>query len=392
LSPRLTDGGFSTPLAVLRDRRLRLNIATLQRWCDERGVALAPHVKTTMSPQVAKLQLDAGAWALTVANCTQAAAVLGLGPRRLLIANEVVDPSELAWLARTVSHEESPELFCYVDSIAGVELLSASLLRYRAQLGVLIEVGAHGGRAGARSLDQVASLARAIAARPGLVLRGVAGFEGVLAGDRSPGALQVVRDFCVLLKSAAALVGQARPGVSDAPLVISAGGSVFFDEVAATLNLGVREGTKPLVVLRSGGYAIHDHNYLGRLSPLQGPDECLGPALEVHGRVVSMPDDSLAIVNVGKRDIGSDLGLPTVVGVANPDWSPRSPTPRLWVEQLNDQHAYLRRDGGAVPEVLSVSDIVVFGVSHPCSTFDKWRAVPILDEDDRLVDIAHTFF
>jgi D-serine deaminase-like pyridoxal phosphate-dependent protein len=57
--------------------------------------------------------------------------------------------------------------------------------------------------------------------------------------------------------------------------------------------------------------------------------------------------------------------------------------------ELNDQHAYLRLDPGTE---LAPGDLVCLGISHPCTTFDKWRVIPVVDDDDRVTDIVHAFF
>ena len=59
------------------------------------------------------------------------------------------------------------------------------------------------------------------------------------------------------------------------------------------------------------------------------------------------------------------------------------------VTGLNDQHAYLRVDPGTP---LAPGDLVCLGISHPCTTLDKWRVIPVLDEEDRVIDVVHTFF
>lgn len=390
---RLGDPRLSTPLAVLRASALRHNVDLLQRWVAERGAVLAPHVKTTMSPEVVRLQLDAGAWGVTVANCVQAQVMVDLGVGRILVANEIVDPGDLAWLTATLSAPGGPELLCYADSETGVQLLAAAAPDDGAALGVLVEAGAPGGRGGVRSLEQAAVVASAVAQRRGLLLRGAAGFEGILGHDRSLTSLDRVRDFCLFLRSTAEVVGRAVDRQAGAQLIISAGGSVFFDEVASCLAPELADRVTPLVVLRSGGYVSHDHGHLGHISPLQGGPEPFQAALEVYGRVLSIPEPGLGLVNVGKRDVGSDIALPEVVRIAGPDGSSPRPAPDLSVRQLNDQHAYIhRRDGGPIDDVLSVGAIVVLGIAHPCTTFDRWSIIPIIDDDDRVVDVAHTFF
>jgi Predicted amino acid aldolase or racemase len=84
-------GDTSTPVAVLREAALTSNLATMRGFCEEHGVALAPHAKTHMSPQLVARQLAAGAWGLTAALPHQVAALLEFGVWRVLVANEITD-------------------------------------------------------------------------------------------------------------------------------------------------------------------------------------------------------------------------------------------------------------------------------------------------------------
>src|SRR5262249_25290032 len=65
-------GPFMHPVMTLKPPPLRHNLQEMAGYCRTNGVELAPHVKTHMSPQLFQMQLDAGAWALTVANVSQA--------------------------------------------------------------------------------------------------------------------------------------------------------------------------------------------------------------------------------------------------------------------------------------------------------------------------------
>ena len=95
----LLAGDLLLPAMVLRDTALEHNIALLARYCEVHGVWLAPHAKTPMAPQLVARQLDAGAWGVSVATVSQARVFRAFGVRRILIANEVVQPLAVRWLA-----------------------------------------------------------------------------------------------------------------------------------------------------------------------------------------------------------------------------------------------------------------------------------------------------
>jgi D-serine deaminase-like pyridoxal phosphate-dependent protein len=110
------------------------------------------------------------------------------------------------------------------------------------------------------------------------------------------------------------------------------------------------------------------------VSPLRGQ---LRPALELWTRVISTPEPGLAIANFGKRDAPYDLGLPTIRGDRD-----------LTITALNDQHAFIRDPDST----LRVGDVLVCGISHPCTAFDKWSLIPVLDDHDGVVDAIRTLF
>jgi D-serine dehydratase len=115
----------------------------------------------------------------------------------------------------------------------------------------------------------------------------------------------------------------------------------------------------------------------------------LQAALTVWAVVQSVPEDGLAILAVGRRDVSYDLALPVPVAQAPRGASQPSPVPGHWaISALNDQHAYLRTGS----DVLQVGDRIALGISHPCTTFDKWRWMPVVDARLRVVDALITCF
>jgi D-serine deaminase-like pyridoxal phosphate-dependent protein len=91
---------------------------------------------------------------------------------------------------------------------------------------------------------------------------------------------------------------------------------------------------------------------------------------------------------MGKRDAPYDEGLPVPLRIRRTSGGVDS-AEGLSVTRLNDQHAYLR----VSPEVeVRPGDLVCFGISHPCTAFDKWRTIPVVDDDDTIVDVLHTYF
>src|SRR5690606_17276548 len=149
---------------------------------------------------------------------------------------------------------------------------------------------------------------------------------------------------------------------SDRPIV-TAGGSAHFDRVAAVLG---PLSDRAEVVLRSGSYVVHDHGFYARLTPTArgGDGPSLLPALTARARVLSRPEPGRAILDVGRRDVPFDQDLPLPLGVEGARCS-----------QISDQHLFVTGEVAS----LGVGDVVELGLSHPCTAFDKWKLIPVVD-------------
>jgi D-serine deaminase-like pyridoxal phosphate-dependent protein len=377
-APDPFDDGAVGPLCVLRDSALAHNLKSMAEWCRAHGVELAPHGKTHMAPQLLTRQFDAGACAVTVATVSQVRTYRAFGVRDVVLANEVVDDAGVAWLGRELDAHPDFGLVCWVDSVRGVELMTAALTAagVRRQVGVCVEVGVAGGRTGCRGADAVDEVARAAANSERLRLVGVAGYEAAVGHDVTPAAYAGVRAYLREVRGAVTRLA----GVFEADeVVVTAGGSTYFDAVADELTGGWPAGLSVRTILRSGCYLTHDDGLYRRTSPLHGPSG-LRPALTVWAQVVSRPEPDLALLTMGRRDVSFDADLPVPYGLADSR-----------VTKLNDQHAYLRL-GIADRDRVEVGSWIEFGISHPCTVFDKWQLIPVLDDDGRVVDLIRTFF
>ena len=391
--PTLVDGGFLYPLLTADATALTANIDAMAGYARARGAELCPHGKTTMSPELFRRQLDAGAWGLTAATVSQVRAYRSFGIDRVLLANELVDAAGLDWVLTELDRDPRFDFYAYVDSLAGVERLQAGLARRGPgrPLQVLVELGVPRGRTGCRTVTEAVQVARAVRALPGARIAGVAGYEGVLGHDREPATVTAVRRYLTDLRAALDAVAAEEPDVQDAPgaggeLVVTAGGSAFFDLVADELG-PTATGGRGRLVLRSGCYVTHDHGLyaaLGRGMRADGPP--LRPALRLWAQILSVPEPGLGLAGFGRRDCSFDAGLPVPLHRLAEDGR-LEPVGPVEVVDLNDQHAFLRHDGG-----LRVGDVLAFGISHPCTTFDKWRVIPVVDDTLTVTDCLSTYF
>lgn len=356
---RLSD--LVTPVLTVQESALAHNEDTVFSWARAEGVLLAPHGKTTMAPALWQRLLDAGAWGISVATPWQAEVAVDAGVPTVLIANAVTDAAAASRFGELLAADERLRLLCWADSVAGVGILASALADATRPLDVLVELGGAGGRTGARTVDEGVRIADAISVAPGLRLAGVAGYEGPFGPDRTEASVAAVDRYLqnlVDLHERLAYPDGIRP-------VLSAGGSSFPDRAAAVLRRGIGAD----IVLRSGAFQIHDDGFYRRMSPF-GPvtgTASLRSAMHAWARVVSQPEDRLALLDAGRRDVPFDIDLPVPQSVAGE------------ITALNDQHAFLRLFGDAT---VSVGDVVRLGLSHPCTAFDKWKVVAVIDDPD----------
>jgi hypothetical protein len=125
--PGLFDGAFTPPVMVLREEALRHNIETMARYARASGVEHAPHGKTTLAPRIFDLQLEAGAWGISVGTASQVVLCRAFGLSRVLLANELVDPAAIDWVLRELEVDPGFEFLAYLDSLDGVRLIAERL-------------------------------------------------------------------------------------------------------------------------------------------------------------------------------------------------------------------------------------------------------------------------
>ncbi|MFF8839771.1 alanine racemase [Streptomyces sp. NPDC015130] len=387
----LFTGGFTTPVLALSAESVEHNLRLLEVYAERHGLAFAPHGKTSMAPRLFDRQLEHGAWGITAAVPHQARVYRAHGVARIFLANEVVDPVALRWLAAELDADPDFRFLCYVDSVRGVELMDEALRAAGAAraVDVVVELAAGAtGRTGVRTEAECAAVADAVAAAPALRLVGVAGYEGTMPGADG----ERVREWLQRLVGLAAdfdKAGRFDPAIGE--IVISAGGSEWFDAVAEVFAEIPGLSRPVLKLLRSGAYVSHDDGQYRERTPFNRvPEEgALQPAFRLWSQVVSRPTAEQAFTNAGKRDAAHDLHLPEAQVVRDARTGEVRAAEGVTVTGLSDQHAWLRTESGADVEV---GDWVGMGLSHPCTSFDKWQLIPLVEADGTVVDYIRTFF
>ncbi len=381
---------LSLPSAVLYRDRLEHNLAWMQRFMDAYKVRLAPHGKTTMAPCLFQMQLDKGAWGITMASAQQAMVAHAHGVRRVLMANQLVGRQNMQMVAELLRDPEF-EFYCLVDSAEGVELLGQFFSGRGLRLNVLLELGVMGGRCGVRDDVQLEQVLTALNKWKNTIrLCGVELYEGVLKEERDIRAfMQRACDVTRLLLE--------RKVFARTPALLSGAGSAWYDVVAEEFA-AAGFGNAVEIVLRPGCYLTHDvGNYEMQQKRILASNPIaremrsgLVPALHIWAYIQSIPEVQLAVVTMGRRDAAFDSGLPTPALHFRSSSGEPKPCPAHWeTTKLMDQHAFLKTAAG---DDLRVGDMIGFNISHPCLTFDKWRTLPILDEHYNVVAVVQTYF
>ncbi|NRE85814.1 amino acid deaminase [Klebsiella michiganensis] len=375
------------PAALLKKTALENNIAWMQRYADARGVSLAPHGKTTMTPWIFQAQQRAGAWGIGVGSAWQAGAAMASGVERVLMVNQLVGRANMQAVSRLKAHYRAADFICCIDSLANAHALSAFFSERQQTLDVLIELGVAGGRCGCRSVEDALALAQAVADLPGLKLRGLELYEGVLHGDDPQPQVEA------LLCQAADLACRMAPLV-EGEFVLTGAGTVWYD-VVCNIWLAAKKPAQCRIVIRPGCYITHDrgiYDAAQKALVARDPIACdlggdLTSALELMAMVQSVPEADRAVVNFGKRDCAFDAGLPQPI--ARYRHGEQLSAQGIESVGIMDQHCMLLLEPGSD---VQVGDILVFGTSHPCLTFDKWKTLLLVDEQYNVLEELDTLF
>ena len=338
---------LTTPALVLDLSILRRNIATMAEWTRTHA-KIRPHAKAHKCPDIARLQVAAGAIGITVATVWEAVAMADAGLDNILIANEVMGGEKLKKLAETACETN---ILVAVDSMVGADALGRAALGAGVTIGVLIEVDVGMGRGGLRTPTEACSLATALSRLPGIVLRGVMGFEGhaVTEPDRAVRASMAAEAMERLIACVEIL---ERAGFEIE--IISAGGTNTYDMTGA--NARVTE-------LQAGTYVFMDMAY----APLV---PAFKPALSILGTVMSR-NGQTAVLDFGTKVMAMDLGRPALVD------------PCATIRAVHEEHTLLDVQDDTRLRVGETVEVIVGYCGGTVNLNDVYHVV----QDDQVVDV-----
>ncbi len=280
-----------TPALLVDVDALQRNIAAMAAALDGCTARLRPHTKVQKSPDIALMQVYAGAIGVTVASVWEAAAMAAAGVDDILIANESVPPDRVGTAAALAAHAS---LTLAVDDPRNIDALSAAMTSRGTEAGVLVDLDVGMGRCGARSPEQALRLAEQVHAAPGLRLKGVMAYEGhcMLERDRENRIRMAgqAMDYAASVKNL--LRAEGLPAET-----LSAGGTGTYEIT----------GRHPEVTeLQAGSYVFMDASHGNLVSGFEVSLTVLATVLARHGDTV--------ILDAGRKSIGIDFVLPPILG------------------------------------------------------------------------------
>ncbi len=394
-------GTMSLPVLTLDEAAFLGNRDLMMAYVRDHGVDIAPHAKTPMSPDLARNLVEAGAWATTVADIRQASVMARAGLTRLVLANEVGGAGGANRLAAFMTVHPEVDIYVFADSPAAVASLAGAWHAAPGlkPLAVLVEAGA--GRAGTRTLAEAEAVAAAIMASNGrLRLGGVGAYEGNSIQAEPQMTDLVMGD---LIGRTGELFRRIRGMTgADTELILTAGGSLYFDRIVGALAPIVHQDGRARLLLRGGAIFFSDHGicnrFLANLDVRNGfslggqvipAASSFIPALRLWAEVLSCPEPGLAICGLGMRDVSFDQGFPVMLGLHRQGHPLPAPALQPVVTRLNDQHCFLSVD--ASTDII-VGDVAEFGVTHACTTMDRHRIVFGVAKDGHVAHVFPTCF
>ena len=325
---------IETPALLIDLDRMESNIRRMADFFRGTAAKLRPHVKTHKTPILAHKQLAAGsAVGITAAKLGEAEVMVRAGIQDILIANEIIPPSKIARLAGLSRHAN---MTVAVDDPTNIRALNEAAAAFKTRIGVLVEVNVGLNRCGVGPGEPALQLAREVLASPGLIFRGLMGYEGHVVLLPDPEKRKQMGQAAM-----EKLVGTRRllerNGI---PVeIVSAGGTGTHD--IAGVFPGVDE-------VQAGSYILMDTCY--RQTGVK-----FEQALTLYVTVISRPNEETAIVDAGMKAITIDHGMPAVGG--HSDWA---------LTDIHEEHGIVHIPGG--DRGLRPGDRLELVPSHVCTT------------------------
>ena len=309
-------GAIDTPALWIDLDVLEKNISTLQQRCDRLEIDLRVHTKTHKTPEIARMQIGAGAKGICCQKLGEAEVMVDAGLEDVFILYNIIGPAKLERLTRLVKSGRAA-IAVAADSVPVAEGLSRQAARDGCTIRAIVEMDTGLGRCGTQSPRATLELAQHIDGLPGLEFGGVMLYP---SKEEARPFLDEVRDLA------------ARAGL---PLRVVSGGGTGDEE--ASKSLGCTE-------TRIGSYAYEGMTRIRERGDLH-PDRC---SLRLAVTVVSANRPGAIVVDAGQKALNNFPPLPYGYCLEHPEiWIDRMYVEHSEVNVSRSSHAF------AVGEVLS---------------------------------------
>jgi D-serine deaminase-like pyridoxal phosphate-dependent protein len=336
-----------TPALMLDLDAARRNIDKMARWLVGKPARIRPHVKVHKSPELARLQVEAGAIGLSTATVWEAIVLVRSGLDSIFIVNTVAGREKLAAIGALA---REAELMVAVDDAENASEIARAARAAGSTVGVLIEVDTGMDRAGVDTTEQAIELGKRLMELKGIRMLGVTGYEGhcSLTPEADLRAQKQKKAMSFLTHTAQELTVVGIPSP-----VVSAGGTATWNLTAADPNV---------TEIQAGSYVVMDNFHGAMVGDFE-------KALTVATTVISRPRDRV-IVDAGNKSLGAPA-LSTIVGHENSGF------------RFDEEHGLFV----ALPdERLRVGDVVELIPGYAPGTVNWYDAYHVV-EGDRVVDI-----
>ncbi len=346
---------LDTP-ALLIDRPAMLrNIRRAQDYLSPHSIAFRPHIKTHKLPEVARLQVDAGACGITCAKLGEAEVLAQAGIRDIMVAYPVWGDGKLARLSQLA---ERVRLTVVFDSEAVARGMSSACSDAHVEVGALVETDTGMGRCGVSPETALVELCRLAQDLPGLRFQGIMTYQGYVTGSQEERVRQ--------LEAENSRIGRVLERLAAAGLTceVVSGGS--------TPNLFLSHLLTHLTENRCGTYVFNDRNTVH--SGEVGWEDC---AARVAATVVSTAVPGQAIIDGGSKTFSSDASG------AGPGFGRVVEDPGILFAKMNEEHGYLKLAPTSPPR--RVGDRLHVIPNHVCTCVNMHDRVWV-HENGEVVD------
>jgi D-serine deaminase-like pyridoxal phosphate-dependent protein len=332
---------IDTPAVVVDLKIVKENINTYQKYCDDIGITLRPHIKTHKIPALAKLQVSAGAVGITAQKISEAEAIISEGGiDDVLITYNIIGEKKLRALQDLAN---KVNVSVVADSSFCVEGLSKTFKGAEKPLSVLVECDTGANRCGVTSPQLACELAELINRSPGLIFGGLMTYPPISQAQK-------INSF---LTNAKKLIEAKKINVN----TISIGGSPDMWKV---------EDIPVATEYRVGTYIFNDRSLVEK--EICSEDRV---ALTVLATVVSTPTKNRAIIDAGSKVLTSDLfGMKDHGHIVN--------FPDLRITQLTEEHGTIVADQSTN---LEIGQKILIVPNHACVVTNMLDEIVVITEE-----------